>query len=40
MTILVTGIAGYIGSQTIVELLEVGYELIVLYNFSNSKPVL
>jgi UDP-glucose 4-epimerase len=36
--ILVTGGAGYIGSHTCVELLESGYELLVLDNFSNSKP--
>jgi UDP-glucose 4-epimerase len=36
--ILVTGGAGYIGSHTCVELLEAGYELLVLDNFSNSKP--
>lgn len=35
--ILVTGGAGYIGSHTCVELLNAGYELIVLDNFSNSK---
>jgi UDP-glucose 4-epimerase len=38
MAILVTGGAGYIGSHTCVELLSAGYELIVLDNFSNSKP--
>lgn len=36
--ILITGGAGYIGSHTIVELLNEGYELIVVDNFSNSKP--
>lgn len=36
--ILVTGGAGYIGSHTCVELLNSGYELVVLDNFSNSKP--
>ncbi len=36
--ILVTGGAGYIGSHTCVELLEAGYEIAVLDNFSNSKP--
>lgn len=35
--ILVTGGAGYIGSHTCVELLEAGYEVIVVDNFSNSK---
>lgn len=38
MSILVTGGAGYIGSHTCVELLQAGYELIILDNFSNSKP--
>jgi UDP-glucose 4-epimerase len=37
-TILVTGGAGYIGSHTVVELLEQGYEVIVVDNYSNSKP--
>ena len=37
MKILVTGGAGYIGSHTCVELLEKGYEIIVLDNLSNSK---
>ncbi len=36
--ILVTGGAGYIGSHTCVELLNAGYEIVVLDNFSNSKP--
>ena len=39
MAILVTGGAGYIGSHTCVELLKVGYEIIVVDNLSNSKPV-
>lgn len=38
MAILVTGGAGYIGSHTCVELLNAGYEIIVVDNFSNSKP--
>ncbi|AST93406.1 UDP-glucose 4-epimerase GalE [Sutcliffiella cohnii] len=37
MAILVTGGAGYIGSHTTVELLEAGYDVIILDNFSNSK---
>ncbi|GHU19854.1 UDP-glucose 4-epimerase [Betaproteobacteria bacterium] len=37
-TILITGGAGYIGSHTCVELLAAGYNLIVIDNFSNSKP--
>ena len=38
MKILVTGGAGYIGSHTCVELLNAGREIIVVDNFSNSKP--
>lgn len=38
MNILVTGGAGYIGSHTCVELLEVGHNVIVVDNFYNSKP--
>ena len=37
-TILVTGGAGYIGSHTCVELLAAGYDVVVVDNFSNSKP--
>jgi len=36
-TILVTGGAGYIGSHACVELLEAGYQVVVLDNLSNSK---
>ena len=36
MKILVTGGAGYIGSHTCVELLNSGFEVVVLDNFSNS----
>jgi UDP-glucose 4-epimerase len=36
--ILVTGGAGYIGSHTCVELLNSGKEIVVIDNFSNSKP--
>ena len=35
---LVTGGAGYIGSHTTLALLEAGYEVVVLDNFSNSFP--
>jgi len=37
MKILVTGGTGYIGSHTVVELLEANYEVIVIDNLSNSK---
>lgn len=37
MKILVTGGNGYIGSHTCVELLNNGYEVVILDNFSNSK---
>ncbi len=36
--VLVTGGAGYIGSHTCVELLDVGYVPVVFDNFSNSSP--
>ena len=35
--ILVTGGAGYIGSHTVVELAQAGYEPIIIDNFSNSE---
>ncbi len=38
MSILVTGGAGFIGSHTAVELLNAGKEIIILDDFSNSKP--
>ena len=38
MSILVTGGAGYIGSHTAVELLNSGREIVIIDNFSNSKP--
>lgn len=37
MRVLVTGGAGYIGSHTCVELLQGGYDVVVLDNLSNSK---
>ena len=38
MNILVTGGAGYIGSHTCVELLEGGYNVVVVDNLCNSNP--
>ena len=38
MAILVTGGAGYIGSHTAIELLNAGREIVIIDNFSNSKP--
>ena len=35
-TILVTGGCGYIGSHTVLELLNKGYDVVVVDNFSNS----
>ena len=36
--IMVTGGAGYIGSHTVIELLNAKHEVIIVDNFSNSKP--
>src|SRR5688572_18282785 len=36
--ILVTGGTGYIGSHTVVELFNAGYQPIIVDNFSNSSP--
>lgn len=38
MSILVTGGAGYIGSHTVIELLNANEDVIIIDNFSNSKP--
>ena len=38
MAVLVTGGAGFIGSHTVVELINSNRELIIIDNFSNSKP--
>lgn len=38
MAILVVGGAGYIGSHTVVELIEAGYEVVIVDDFSNSQP--
>lgn len=37
--VLVTGGAGFIGSHTVVELLQAGYDVVVVDNLSNSSPV-
>ncbi len=37
MSILVTGGTGYIGSHTVVELINSGYEVVIVDNLSNSK---
>lgn len=38
MKVLVTGGSGYIGSHTSVELINAGYEVIIVDNFFNSQP--
>jgi UDP-glucose 4-epimerase len=38
MPVLVTGGAGFIGSHTCLELLDRGYEVVVVDDFSNSSP--
>lgn len=38
MAILITGGAGYIGSHTVIALIEAGYEPIIVDNFSNAHP--
>ncbi|WP_444643273.1 UDP-glucose 4-epimerase GalE [Caproiciproducens sp. R1] len=38
MRVLVTGGAGYIGSHTCIELLNSGYEIVVMDNYCNSSP--
>lgn len=39
MNILATGGAGYIGSHTVLELLQVGHRVVVLDNFCTSSPI-
>ena len=39
MSVLVTGGAGYIGSHTVIELLEDNKDVIIVDNFCNSNPV-
>ena len=38
MSILVTGGAGYIGSHTVIELLNAGKDVVIIDDFSNSSP--
>lgn len=38
MNVLITGGAGYIGSHTCIELLNSGYGIVVMDNYSNSSP--
>ena len=38
MRVCVTGGAGYIGSHTVVSLIEAGHDVVVLDNFTNSSP--
>ena len=37
--VLITGGAGYIGSHTTLVLLEAGFEVVVIDNFSNSSKI-
>ena len=39
MAVLITGGTGFIGSHTVVEFLNAGYDVVIVDNFSNSKPV-
>ena len=38
MKILITGASGFIGSHTCVELLDEGYDVVILDDLSNSSP--
>lgn len=38
MRVLVTGGAGYIGSHTVLQLLAAGHEVVIVDDYSNSKP--
>lgn len=37
-TVLISGGAGYIGTHTAVALVEAGYDILIIDNFSNSEP--
>ena len=39
MSVLITGGAGFIGSHTAVELLNAGYEIVIVDNYCNSSPI-
>ena len=39
MAVLVSGGTGYIGSHTVVELLNAGYDIVAFDNFANSSPM-
>ena len=38
MRVLVSGGAGYIGSHTVVQLVEAGHDVVVVDSFANAKP--
>ena len=38
MAILVTGGTGYIGSHTVVDLINHGFDVVIVDNYCNSKP--
>ena len=38
MSVLVTGGTGFIGSHTAVQLAQAGEDIVIIDNFSNSKP--
>ena len=38
MRVLVSGGAGYIGSHTVLALLEGGHDVVIVDDFANSKP--
>ena len=39
MAVLITGGAGYIGSHTTIEVLNAGYEVVIVDNLSNSSEI-